>query len=125
MSKWCNDYVLDLPLEEIKDVANRMCVCSQQPTTYEEAITTYMLADVDISSADFTGPSDGDVSGRKLTVNAQSNIEVDASGGTTHIALVDTTNLILLYVTSCPTKNLMAGNYCNTPAWDIEFSDPK
>lgn len=125
MSLWCHDDVLDAGLNYIKTNASRMCVCSAQPATYTEAITTYKLADVNIGSVNFTGPADGAVSGRKLTVNAQDDAPIDASGNGTHVALVDTTNLKLLYVTTMPLYALVAGNYVNIPAWDIEFFDPE
>jgi ribosomal protein L30E len=125
MSLFCHDDVLDAALNYIKSNASRICVCSAQPTTYTEAITTYKLADINISAANFTGPANGDVSGRKLGVNAQDAVDIDASGNATHVALVDTTNLKLLYVAVCPLHVLVAGNFVNIPAWDIEFSDPQ
>lgn len=124
MSKYVHDDVLDEALNYIKTNASRMCVCSTQPTTYTQAITTYKLADVDISSSDFTGPANGDVSGRKLTVNEQAEVVVDTSGDASYVALVDTTDLVLLYRTTCPIKSIVAGNKVTIPAWDIELRDP-
>lgn len=124
MSKSVHDDVLDAALDYIKDNVGRMCVCSQEPTTYTEAITTYKLADIDISSADITGPINGDASGRKITINQQTDVDIDTTGYGTHIALVDITNEKLLYVTACPINELNAGNNHDIEAWDIEFSDP-
>jgi hypothetical protein len=90
-----------------------------------EAITTYMLAIKTISSSDYTGPSDGDVSGRKVRVNAQTGISVTNSGTAQHIALVkNTSTTALLYVTTTTSQALTAGNTVNTPVWDIEILDP-
>lgn len=124
MAKIVHDDVLDGALNIIKNNATRICVCSTQPTTYTEAITTYKLAIKTITSADFTGPANGDTSGRKLTSNAQSGITVDASGTAAHIALCDSANSKLLYVTTCTSQALTAGNTTNIPAWDVEIADP-
>lgn len=124
MSKFVHDDVLDASLNFIKTNVNRMCACSVQPTTYTQAITTYKLADVDIGSSDFTGPANGDVSGRKLMVNEQAEVDVDTSGDATHVALVNTTDEILRYVTTCKIKNMVEGNKTTIPAWNIEFRDP-
>lgn len=124
MAKTVHNDVLDAALNIIKNNATRICVCSTEPTTYTEAITTYKLAIKTISSSDFTGPADGDVSGRKLTSNAHSGITVDSNGTALHIALCDSANSKLLYVTSSASQALVAGNTCNIPAWDIELADP-
>lgn len=75
MPKFTNDDVLDASPNAIKNNATRICVCSAQPTTYAEAITTYKLAIKTITSADFTGPANGDVSGRKRTHEYLCNIK--------------------------------------------------
>lgn len=93
MTKWINDAVLDAALDEIRDNANLMTLCSQPPTTRTEAVTTYALADVAMASGDFT-KADGDVSGRKLTVAQKTGVTVDTSGMATHRALVDGTRLL-------------------------------
>ncbi len=122
MAKFCNTLVQDQALNYIKNNAVGISVCSTQPTTRAEAATTYMLASKVISSADYTGPAAGTVSGRKLTVNAQSGISVTNSGSAQHIALYDGTNL--LYVTTCTAQSLTAGNTVNVPAWEIEIQAP-
>lgn len=121
MAKYVHDDVLDGALDIIRNNANLLIVCSQQPTTRTEAVTTYALADIAVDSSDFT-KANGDVSGRKVTVAAQNGVTVDASGNATHIALVDGTRL--LYVTTCTGQTLTAGNTVNIPAWDAEFADP-
>ena len=124
MGKTIHNDVLDAALNNIKNNATRLCVCSAEPTTYTEAITTYELADVTIDSADFTGPADGDVSGRKIAVNEQADIDVDSSGTATHIALVDVSNTKLLLVTTCTSQALTAGNTVTVPAFEDEITDP-
>lgn len=98
-----------------------MTACSAQPTTRDEAITTFKLADVAMASADFT-IANGDVSGRKVTVAAKSDVPIDTTGTANHIALVDATRL--LFVTTCTPISLTSGQNVNFPAWDDEIGDP-
>jgi hypothetical protein len=121
MAKFANDAVMDAALNEVKNNANLMIACSAQPTTRTEAVTTYALADVAMSSTDFT-LANGDTSGRKATVAAKSTVTVDTSGTANHVALVDGSRL--LYVTTCTSQALTSGNTVNFPAWDIEIADP-
>ena len=122
--KWCSDIILDEALNYIKDNANKLCACSTQPTTYTEAITTYMLAEVVMTSADFDGPTNGSTSGRKLTVKEQVEMDITNSGDVQHIALVDTVEEVLLYVTTCYVRSILSGNKITIPDWDIELRDP-
>lgn len=123
MGKAVHDDVLDGALNIIKNNCTRLTVCTSQPTTYTEGNATFALADVTVDSTDFT-VANGDTSGRKLTVAAQSAFPVDASGTALHVALLDVANSKLLYVTTCTSQALTSGNTVSTPAWDIEIADP-
>jgi hypothetical protein len=130
MGKSVANVVLDAALQYLEDNADRLCICSAEPTTYAEATTTYdggaskyKLGIATIDSDDFTGPVDG-TSGRKTTVNQQTGITVDATASATHIALCDSSNSALLYVTTCTSQALTVGNTADTSAWDIEIADP-
>lgn len=124
MAKFAVDAVLDGSLDVIA-TATKLIVCSAQPTTYTEANSTYALADIVIDSGDFT-KANGDTSGRKITIGAQSSVLIDTSGTANHIALVRVADSTLLYVTTCTSQALTANgsNTVNVPAWDIEFADP-
>lgn len=120
MAKYSDDSVMDAALDKIA-TATILTVCSSQPTTRTEAVTTYKLADVVVDSGDFS-KANGDTSGRKVTVAAQNAVPVDSSGTATHVALCDGSTL--LYVTTCTSQVLTAGNTVNVPAWDAEIADP-
>lgn len=122
MAKWSNDLGLDAALDWFTDV-DKMVICSQQPTTYAEANATYALADVAVDAGDFT-KANGDVSGRKVTVAAQSGVTVDANGTGTHVALIKSGDSTLRYVTTMTSQALVAATTVNIPAWDIELADP-
>jgi len=124
MAKFVHDDVLDNGLAYLKSNGGRICLCSAQPTTYDEAITTYKLADVDITSTNFTGPANGDTSGRKLTCNQQTGVAVDTTGTATHVAIVKTTSTTaLLTVTTCTSQSVTQGNTCTINAHDLEIAD--
>jgi hypothetical protein len=77
-----------------------------------------------MNSGDFS-ISDGDVSGRKLTVAAKSGVNVDVTGNPVVIALLDVANSQVLYVTDEDSaQTIYSGNTVNFPAWDIELEDP-
>lgn len=116
--KVVHDSVLDGAFSVLDD-ANIMTACSAEPANRTEAVTTYALADV---VPTYTGPADGDTSGRKLTVDQKAGVTVDTTGTATHVALSDATNR--LYVTTCTSQALTSGNTVTFPAWDVEILDP-
>lgn len=87
----------------LKQVGDRLTICERAPTSYAEATTNkgsggVKLAEIAIDTTDFTGPADGDVSGRKLTVGAQTGMTIDVSGAGDHVAIVDVSATKLLVV---------------------------
>ena len=128
MAKWQNDAMLDAALNYVKTNSTRQLAIASYTAgdSYATvAATANVMASVTIDSADFTGPANGDTSGRKITVNAQSGVEIIYTGSATHIALTNGTDTVY-YVTSCDTQSLTDNdsNTVNFPAWDIEIADP-
>lgn len=124
MAKFVHDEVMDAALAEIAE-GNILTVCSSQPTTRTEAITTFKLADIALTPGDGNGDftiANGDTNGRKLTIATQVDIPVDSSGTATHVAICDGTRLLL--VTTCTSQALVAANTVTTPAFDNEIADP-
>lgn len=123
MGKIVDDAVLDGALNIIKNNATQISVCATQPTTYTQAITTFMLAiKSTLTGTDFT-VANGDTSGRKVTVAQQATISVTNSGNADHIALCGAAST-LYYVTTCTTQALTAGNTVTIPTWKVELADP-
>ena len=124
MAKTAHNDVFDAALDKIA-TANKMIACSAQPTTRTEAITTYALSDVTMTPGDGNGDftiADNGSDGRKLTIAAQLDIDVDAAGGAAYIALVDSTDL--LFVTTGNSLSVEAGEIISFPAWEIRLLDP-
>lgn len=124
MASWMHNNIPDVALNYIITNASKVTLCSAQPATYAEAITTYKMAEVVIDSSDWTGPIDGDVSGRKISLAAQSALVFTATGICTHMAIVNTASSVLLYVVLIEAKSVLAGDECDTDPVDIELRDP-
>jgi len=123
MAKACHDDVLDAMLDKIA-TATSQSVCSTQPTTRTEAVTTYMLATVTVTPGDGNGDFTiaDDTSGRKVTITEQADTTVTNSGTAAHIAYTDGSDL--LYVTTCTSQALTSGNTVTVPAHKINVADP-
>jgi hypothetical protein len=118
MAKFANTGGQDAALTFWTD-ADRMDVCSTQPTTFTEARTTYSLGNV---APTFDAIAAGDVSGRKRRVQAKTAVAVTATGTAAHVALTKTTGSVLTYVTTCPSQGVSSGGTMDIGAWDIEVS---
>lgn len=127
MAKSVADAVLDAALNYLANNGDRIDICSQQPTTYAEATSTYSLGNTTMTlgpgNGDYSTAANGDVSGRKITVLAQTGISITATGTATHIAITDG-SAALLYVTTCTSQAVTSGNTADLSAWDVEIADP-
>jgi hypothetical protein len=140
MGKNVHNDVLDAALDYLVSNATRLTVLTSEPvgsSAYANAealvdSSGFRLAQAVISASDFTGPADGDTSGRKIQVNAQSSMSIDgvaSSGSASHVCLTkyhasSGSLQAVLYTTTCTTQSLTGANKVNTPNWDIEIRDP-
>jgi hypothetical protein len=125
MAKATPDAVLDATLESIAE-SDTLYVCDAEPANFA-GIAAVALADVALTPGDGNGDfviANGDTNGRKLTVGAQSDFEVDVTGDGDHIVLADAAGTTLKYVTTCASQTVTDGNTASTSAWDIEIADP-
>lgn len=123
MAKKVGDAVLDAALAKIA-TCTRLSVTSAEPANFAD-IANVDLAVVTLTAGDGNGDytiGNGDTSGRKVRVLAQSAFSVIASGTATHVNLDDGTTL--QYTTTCTLQALTSGNTVSTPVWDIEILDP-
>lgn len=127
MAKSQNDLIYDEALNYIRARGSKITVCNGQPTTYVQATTTSnnMLAETTtgITSGEYTGPANGDVSGRKVTTPAKNDLSVLVSANANHVAVVSTSGSALLYVTTVTSQALTTGNTVNVAAFDFEIED--
>lgn len=118
MGKVVHNDVLDAAFTELA-TATGLCLNTAEPASRAAAISDNLMPE---ATPGFTGPADGDVSGRKLTVNASNSNTADANGTATHVTLID--GSVVLYVTTCTSQAITSGNTVNIGAWDVEIADP-
>ena len=116
---YLNDRVLDNGLSILSTDANAIHICSQEPTTYAEAITTYTLGNK--ASPSIAAPSARTPNGRKVTVSAITGGSVTATGTASHYAIVDTVNSQLLATTTLTSSQAVtSGNtWSSASSFDI------
>jgi len=121
MSKFAPNDTIDAMLDEIA-TCTQMDVVSDSSTPTDLSNT---LATVTLTAGDGNGDyviADGDTSGRKLTVGAQTGVSITGSGTALHIVL--SLSSVIKYVTTCTSQALTSGGTVDIPAFDIEVLDP-
>tara|TARA_Y100000310_G_scaffold149860_1_gene149248 strand:+ start:2104 stop:2496 length:393 start_codon:yes stop_codon:yes gene_type:complete len=129
MAKFISDNVTDAALAYIADNGDKLAVCTSQPTTYTELSSDYKLAIETMTTGHGNGDytiADGDVSGRKLTMTAQSAISIDTTGTAQHVAIgkSSATTDVLLVATLPLSQALTATNTVTIPAFKYTLPDP-
>ena len=112
------DRVLDLGLNILSTEANRLDICSSEPTTYAEATSTTSLGNK--TSLSVGAPDARTPDGRRVTVAQITDGTVDGTGTATHYAIVDTVNNRLLATGSLAVSQAVtSGNTFTLAAFDI------
>lgn len=118
-----NDRVLDNGLTVLDTEANRLDICSAEPTTYTQATSTNSLGNK--TSLSIGAPTARTPNGRKVVVAAITNGTVTADGTATHIAIVDTANSRLLATQALTASQVVtSGNTFTLPTIDIGIPAP-
>lgn len=119
------DAVFDTALNQIKNNATSIHIVVGEPTAIAAGTftgATELAERTGLTSGSFTGPVDGDVSGRKITVNAQAGISITASGIADHVVLTNGTDTIYA-ITTVTGTDISSGGTVDTAAFDIEITD--
>jgi hypothetical protein len=87
-----NDEVRDQGLDYADANGDRLDICSQEPTNYTEATSTYSLGNAVVNTG---ATQDGTVDGRAVQVPAISGANVTATGTATHWALTDGSSVLI------------------------------
>jgi hypothetical protein len=118
-----NDRVFDNGLTVLDTEANRVDICSLEPTTYTQATSTNTLGNA--SGVNFPGigsPAAGSPNGRQVTVNAVTNGSITATGTATHYAITDTGNSRLLATGALSASQAVTnGNTFSTSSFTIRI----
>lgn len=112
------DRVLDLGLNVLDIEANRLDICSSEPTSFAAATGAASLGNK--TSLSIGAPAARAPSGRRVTVAAITDGTVTATGTATHYAIVDTVNSRLLATGSLSASQAVtSGNTFTLDAFDI------
>jgi hypothetical protein len=127
VAKSAPDSTLDGLLAQVA-LADEMYVCSAQPTNYADIANSDLVGPIAMTPGTGNGDfliADGDTNGRKVTVLAQSDASIIASGTASHVVLATggATDL-LRYITTCTNQALTSGGTVDVPAWKVEVADP-
>ena len=116
------DRVLDNGLTILDQEASRVDICSQEPTTYAEATSTYTLGNT--TSITISAPADRTGGGRKVTLSAISAASVTGTGTATHYSITDVSNSRLLVTGSLTaSQSVASGNTFQLETLDIGIPD--
>lgn len=126
MGKVIPDAAMDAELAYIA-AADRLFICTQEPSTYAEASVTYNMASATLTPGAGNGDfaiANGDASGRKLTVAEQAGLNVDSGDDATHVVLALSSDESLRLITTCTTKTMAENDTVTVPSFKHEIADP-
>ncbi len=120
---YLNDRVLDNGLAVLDTEATRLDICSQEPSTYAGATSTYTLGNK--TSLSIGAPAARSPSGRKVTVAQITDGSVTGTGTASHWAITDTANSRLLAAGALSASQAVtSGNTFTLAAFDIGIPGP-
>lgn len=119
MGKRVPDANLDDALDQVGATATTIHFLTDEPANYAG------IAALELASATISGSitkANGDVSGRKATIPAQTGVSISTSGDSDHVALSNGTDK-LWAVTTHTLQALTSGGTVDSAAFDIEIPD--
>lgn len=121
------DHVFDNGLNVLDIQANKIFICSDEPTTLAQADTTYALGNS--TSLSIGAPADRSGGGRQVTIAAITDGSVTASGTATHYAIVDTSATyggprLLATGSLTASQSVTSGNTFTLTSTTIGIPDP-
>lgn len=111
--------VLDLGLNVLDTEANRLDLCSAEPTTYAAATSTLTLANK--TALSIGAPADASPNGRQVTVPAITDGTITATDTATWYAITDTVNSRLLAASTITSRALVSGDTFTTDSFTIRI----
>lgn len=117
---YINDEAFDQGLDYLDTNGTRIDVCSQEPTTYTEATSTYTLGNATVNTG---ATQDGATDGRRVIIPAISSGSVTATGTASHWALSDGTSVLLATGALSSSQAVTSGNTFTLNAISITVRD--
>jgi hypothetical protein len=114
------DTVFDNGLTVLDTNGTRIDICSQEPTTYAEATSTYTLGNATVNTG---APANGAVDGRRVTVPAITTGSVTGTGTATHWSLTNGSSTLYATGPLTASQAVTNGNTFTLDAIDITIRD--
>lgn len=118
---YLNDEVFDQGLDYATTNGTRVDICSQEPTTYAEATSTYTLGNK--TSATTGATQNGATDGRRVIVAAITDGSVTGTGTATHWALTDNAAILVATGALTASASVTSGNTFTLDAISLTIRD--
>ncbi len=118
---YLNDEIFDQGLDWADTNGTRIDICSQEPTTYAQATSTYTLGNK--TGLNTGATQNGDTDGRKVTVPAITDGSVTSTGTASHWALTDGSSLLVATGALASSQGVTSGNTFTLGAIDLTIRD--
>lgn len=115
------DAIFDYGLAYAQTNGSRIDICSQEPTTYAAATSTYSLGNK--TGLTVGAPTAGDTDGRKVVVPQITDGSVTATGTATHWALTDGSGVVLATGALSASQSVTNGNTFTLDAISVALRD--
>lgn len=115
------DIVFDSGLSYADTNGTRIDICSQEPTTYAAATSTFTLGNK--TGLNTGAPEAGAVDGRRVIVPAITDGSVTGTGTATHWALTDGTSVLIATGSLSASQAVTSGNTFTLDAISITIRD--
>lgn len=120
------NHIFDNGLSALIADADAIHVCSQEPTTFTAATTTFTLGNSTTMSFGAIQDNPGAAGGRQTVLAAITDGSATASGTGTHFAIVDTVNSRLLVTGNVGSPQaITSGNSFSLAAITVGLADPE
>lgn len=117
---YINDEVFDQGLDYADTNGTRLDICSQEPTTYAEATSTYTLGNDTVNTG---ATADGATDGRRVIVPAITAGSVTGNGTATHWALTNGSAVLIATGALSSSQAVTSGNTFTLDAISITIRD--
>jgi hypothetical protein len=118
---YINDEVFDQGLDYADTNGTRIDICSQEPTTYAEATSTYTLGNK--TGLNTGATQNGASSGRRVIVPAITDGSVTGTATATHWALTDGASILVATGQLSSSQAVTNGNVFTLDAISITIAD--
>ena len=116
-----NDEVKDQGLDYADTNGTRLDICSQEPTSYAEATSTYTLGNDTVNTG---ATEDGATDGRRVIVPAITSGSVTGTGTASYWALTNGTDTLIATGALSSSQSVTSGNTFSLDAISITIRDP-